>query len=202
VSHTLSVVKICNMALSHIGANSSIESLSEASAEAQACDIWYDFSRTQTLEANNWNFARKRLTLVTHADDPPSGVWAYRYQYPSDCVMIRRLQNPSGDVADITPFEIEMDDSNTGKTILTDLDEAVAVYTFDQEDTNVFSPFFVEMLSLALATHIVFTLTGKGDLKNNLTDNFINMSRVAPSLNANEEKSPAPRDAPWIRGRQ
>jgi hypothetical protein len=91
---SVSEVSICNMALSKIGASSSIESLTEESAEANECNLWYTFSRRQTLQATDWGFARRRITLATHGDDPPSGVWGYRYQYPSDCLTMRKIESP------------------------------------------------------------------------------------------------------------
>ena len=60
-------VTIARMALSHIGA-SSIESLSEDSAEAKEANTWYAVSRQTALEAFNWNFARKRQLLAVHGD--------------------------------------------------------------------------------------------------------------------------------------
>lgn len=68
----ISNVTISNMALSHIGADSTIESMAESSAEAAQCNLWYDYSRLQVLEAYDWGFARKRLDLAvidTISDD-------------------------------------------------------------------------------------------------------------------------------------
>ena len=197
----ISRVRICNMALSHVGANSNIESLTENSAEAAACDLWYDFSRLQTLEANDWGFARRRLTLATHSDDPPDGVWAYRYQYPSDSVIVRKIQSPAGENAEPIPWEVETSEDQSTKTILTDLSEAIAVYTFDLEDVNLFSAFFVEMLSFALANHIAFTLTGKQSVEESMRQKFASMARIAPASNANERGERQPREASWIEGR-
>ena len=80
---------IANMALSHVGAESDIESLTEKTAEAIQCNLWYNFSRQQILEIYDWSFARRRLGLAPHDDtisetstDPWAGVWSFRYQYP------------------------------------------------------------------------------------------------------------------------
>jgi hypothetical protein len=214
MSHALSKVRIGNMALSHIGTDSTIESFTETSAEAKEVELWYDYSRLQTLASYDWSFARKRLTLATHSDDPPDGVWAYRYQYPSDCTKFRKIQNPTGsplvtfqadtDVSnaeDAIPFDVEISPSLGTKSILTDLNEAVGVYTFDQEAPELFSPFFVEMLSRALATHLCYALTGNIELKKQITLEFAQMSRLAPSMDANEQVERPPRDSDWIRGR-
>jgi len=209
----ISKVRIANMALSFIGAKSTIESLTEDSAEAKECNLWYDYSRLQTLSTNDWSFARRRQTLATHGDDPPDGIWAYRYVYPSDAVVLRKLENPSGSAllayypdystfqADAVPFSVEMSDDTTTKSILTDLNEAVAVYTFDQEQVNFFTPFFVEMLALQIASRVGFALTGELDIVNTMVQRFIRMAAIAPAQDANERVGQPPRDADHIRGR-
>lgn len=199
---SISEVRISNMALSRIGADSSIESMTESSAEARECDLWYFFSLKQALAAHDWTFARKRLTLTTHSEDPPSGVWAYRYQYPSDCIAFRKIQNPAGEAADPIPYELEMDAGEDNLSILTDLDDAIGVYTFEQTNVNTFSEHFVMMMALALATNIAYALTSKRELEEQMAFRFAQMAAAAPASNANEEQRAAPRDADTIRGRQ
>ena len=202
------------MALSNIGARSSIEDLTENTAEAQQINLWYDFAKGESLEAFDWSFARKRLTLATHADDPPDGVWAYRYQYPADALVMRRLENPtnvgSADTifshrdnigGDAVPYNIEVDDSKESKTILTNLESAVGVYTFDLETTSLFSKLFIQTLASNLGFHIAMTLTGKKEIRKEQYDRFLELLTFAPASNANEEVSKPPREAEWIRGR-
>lgn len=193
---------ICNMALSRIGAASSIEDVdTETSAEANECRLWYDYSRLQALEAYNWNFARRRQTLAEHSDDPPSGVWTYRYQYPSDCVKFRKLQNPAGELAPPIPYEIEVADDLKTRSILTDLEDAVGVFTFDQEVTALYTPLFVSMFATALGANIAWTLTAKSELEDKMVQRFIGLQQNAEASNANEQASPEPKDADWISGR-
>jgi len=215
----ISDTRIANMALSHVGARSSIESLEdEISNEAEVCRLWYEFSRRQTLEGFDWNFARKRITLTKHSEDPPDGVWGFRYVYPADAVVARKLENPTGTVegqtgrwitdfstpevrGDAVPFEVETDSTGKTKSILTNLSDAKLVYTFDQLDTGLYSPLFVEALSRALGSHIAFTLTGKLALANALAQSFQNAMLVASASSANEMVERPPRDADFIRGR-
>jgi hypothetical protein len=197
---TISKIRIANMALSNVGARSSIESFTEGTAESNEAELWYDYSRLQTLEVYDWSFARKRLTLATHSDDPPAQ-WAYRYQYPSDCVSFRKIANPAGNNQPAIPFEIETDDNNETKSILTNLDDAVGVFTFDLETVALFSPFFVEMFSFALASHIAMALTGKLKVREAMVATFGSLQRAAPATNANERVGEAPKDADWVEGR-
>jgi len=216
---TISDTRIANMALSHVGSRANIESLDdEVSTEAKVCRLWFDFSRTQTLEAFDWNFARVRVVLTTHGEAAPDGVWGFRYVYPGDCVSARKLENPTGTVSgqtgvwvsnfstpairgDAIPFEIEMNAAGNEKTILTDLSDATLVYTFEQKSMALWSPLSVEAIALALASHISFTLTGKVKLSQNLAQTFQNIMLLAPASNANEFVDKPPRDAEHIRGR-
>ena len=198
---TISSVKIANMALSNIGARSSIESFSEQSAEANECNLWYDFARLQVLGAYDWNFASRRQALSLHSEAAPENVWTYRYQYPASCIAFREIVNPLGPYADAVPFETENDATGTAKTILTDMEDAVGRFTFDLESPNLFSPYFVMTLSYLLASYIAFPLTGKMDIKGANLQIYDRLIRLAPALNANEAVGRLPREAEWIRGR-
>ncbi len=197
----VSPTRIGNMALSHIGVSSVIESLTENVPEANQINLWYGFSREQALEILDWTFARRRQTLALHSDDAPEDVWTFRYQYPADAIKIRSLVNPAGKLADASPFEIEMSDDGTEKTILTNIEDAVAVYTFNTQATTLFSPLFIEALSYLLAHHISFPLTGSPEIKKEMLQTYIALVRVAQTYNALEVQADPPRDAEHSRDR-
>ncbi len=191
------------MALSKIGVRSKIESLTEANAEAREINLWFLTTREQTLEAFDWSFARKRLTLAAHADDPPEDVWGYRYQYPADCIIIRKLQNPTipDDEADAIPYQIEVDDAKETLSILTNLEDAVAIYTFNLSTTDLYSKLFIEVFATFLSSRIAFTLTGDKDIANTQFEQGFIMLAQASAINANQQVDKPPREAEWIRGR-
>jgi hypothetical protein len=195
---TMSKVMICNMALSHIGAGK-IEQLEEASPEAKSCRLWYDFAREQALEAFNWSFARKREALASHSEAPPPE-WLYRYVYPARALTIREIVNPSGPDADAIPYTIEIDEGEQ-KSVLTNLAEAVALYTTNIQATQSYSRHFIITLSHLLAYYLTFELTGKQKMRATEQAAYINGLGVAPAHNANETVEKAPRDAEWIRAR-
>jgi len=196
----ISKVALFNMACSHVGARSTIEAEDEASAEASQCRLWYDRARRQALEAYNWDFARRRLTLALHGDAPPAQ-WGYRYQYPATAVAIRLLWNPVGDAADAVPYEIELDLAGTSKSILTNLQEAVAIYTSDLETVTLFSENFAEALGFFLASKIAFALTGQQKIVLQTFQMAQGIIAQAAALAGNQSVSPPPREAEWIRGR-
>ena len=199
---------IANMALTHLGAENDIESLEEETVEAKTMNTWYDFSLQQALEAFDWSFARRRIVLTLHADtisttsnQPLAGVWGFRYKYPADCIVLRKIQHPNAPPDNALPYEIELSLDGTEKTIVTNVEQAVAVYTFVQTAENLYTPGFVLALSLALAANVAFALTGKLSLKKAITNDFVQAINIAAANMLNEEVEKPPRDADWIRDR-
>lgn len=197
---SISVVKICNMALSHIGAKSNIESLTESSAEASVCNLWYDWTRRQMLELHEWKFAKKRVA-VPLLETEPNSQWLYRYEYPSDCVKARLIENPTGPNEDVIPFSIENTSDGLSLSVLTSQEEAVLIYTFDLTNVALFSSIFVDALSWRLAAEIAFRLTGDRGVATSALRQFNQTFQIAMSSNAAEGFDAAPRDSELIRVR-
>lgn len=193
-------VVIANMALSNIGARSTISSFLENSAEASIINLWYEYCRLQTLQAFNWSFARKRLALTLSAEATDGVLWNYRYLIPDDCVSVRMLQNPLGPKADAVPYTIEQSPLGV-KTLLTNLDSATAVYTTNVTDVDLFTPLFVDTLAACLGWRIAFTLTNSQAVATEQAQLFRALMMIAPAHDANEQIDMKPRDAEWIRGR-
>lgn len=197
---------IANMALSLAGAESDIESLTEKTAEAIQCNLWYDFSRQQILEASDWSFARRRIGLALHDDvisetstDPWAGVWSFRYQYPHDCIKARKIQHPNAPPDDAHPFDIETSISGEEKTILTDVEDAVLVFTFDSKAPELWSAIFVQGFAHLLSSKITFSLTGKRKVAETQLGLYMQVLPAAAASDANEKMDPPSRDAESVR---
>lgn len=156
-----SIAQICNMALSHIGSDARVSSISppDGSVEAGHCATFYDLARTEMLEPGNWAFALKRASLSRTSN--PSATWSYAYTKPSDCLRPLRVLRPNiavtvftqdasaiADDSDSAPFEIE------GEVLYTNQADAVLVYTCDVTDSTKFTPTFTSALSYALASYL------------------------------------------------
>lgn len=157
-----SVVKICNMALSHIGSEARVSDIAppDGSVEAGYCEAFFDQARTELLEPGNWNFALARTSLAEVTNLSPT--WAYAYALPSDCMRaLRVLRRASGltvftqddtqfnpDDNDSVPFTIE------GEVLYTNEPEAVLVYVRDVTDTTKFTPSFTAALGYLLASYL------------------------------------------------
>lgn len=209
-----SQLEITNMALSHIGARDRVASLVENSQEAVSASLWYGLSRQMSLEAYDWNFARKRVALTEDAAAPPTGEWGWRFVYPSDCLKARQIQNPGVPYVPMTydshrffvqpdaiPFMVELSPDGLRRTILVDLEEPDLIYTSDVTDTTLFSPYFTMSLSYALAHNLCYKLTGKQQLADRMFQLFLNSIRTAAMYDANEQVERAPRESEFIRGR-
>jgi len=178
-----------------------IESLTEQSAAAGQCNIWYNPCRRQTLEDFDWNFARRRATLALHGDAAPSGIWTFRYQVPSDCLSARYIQNPLGDQADPVPFEMELSLDGSTQSILTNAEDAILIYTVDQETTDFFPPYFVDALATNIASRIAFKVTGKRTIMSDMIQlYFVKLAR-AEAHEGNRRGERKPREASWVEAR-
>jgi carboxylesterase type B len=191
------------MALGNVGADGTIESLSDQSTVAKRCKLWYEPARKQALAAFDWSFARKSQVLATHADAAPSG-WTYRYQYPADCVKVRLIANPLDPQQTNlppVPYKVMVSSDGNTKTICTNQPEAEAIYTFDQSNTDMFTEFFTQVLAALLAFYIAYATTGKRTVKQDMWQMYTGLINAASGLDANEEKEAEPGDAAWIQGR-
>lgn len=157
-----SQVQICNMALSHIGADARVSAISppDGSVEAGHCATFYDQARTEMLEPGAWAFTLARATLASVTNT--STAWAYAYAKPSDCLRPLRVLTPALGVTVFTQDEVTLavDDNDSarfkieGTTLYSNEPDAVLLYVRDQTDTTKFTPSFVSALSYLLASYL------------------------------------------------
>lgn len=157
-----SVVQICNMALSHIGSDARVTSISppDGSVEAGHCATFYDLARTELLEPGSWAFSLKRASLGALTNT--SEAWAYAYAKPSDCLRALRVLRPTMGVTvfnqdtvyahiddrDSAQFDIE------GDVIYCNEPNAVLVYVQDATDTTKFTASFTTAFSFLLGGYL------------------------------------------------
>lgn len=195
-----SKTSICNMALSHVGSKVNIESIDENIPPAKLCKMWYDAARIQTLEGFDWSFARKTALLATHAEAAPTHRYSHRYILPSDYVAARLMENPAGPAADAVAYRVENAGDGT-LSLLTNLESASLVYTFDSTEVHHFTMQFTETFAIALAGRIAYKLTGKVTLVRDLRQMFAEAIMTAQISDINSSIPPEERDAATIRAR-
>lgn len=150
-----SEVDICNLALSHLGDEATVASIdpAEDSAQAEHCQRFYPIARNTVLESHPWGFAKKRLSLVELADDPPAS-WAYIYQYPTSCLTPLKLLGTGGtDDDDTEDYVVEVQDDGN-KVIYSNMEDAVLVYTALISDTTKYTQLFTNAVARLLASYL------------------------------------------------
>ncbi|ENC2022866.1 hypothetical protein ABKE32_000492 [Escherichia albertii] len=191
-----SVIEICNNALSRIGNNRTINSLDEASKEADSCSLHYDSCLDTVLSDFDWNFATKRVALADTNTPPPD--WQYAYLYPTDCmriteIMMPGMRNPPS-VARIQ-FSVGADGDGTSKLIYTDQEDAWLKYVGRVTDVNMFDAIFRNALAWQLAAEIAMPLTGSADLGNNALKMYSGVILTAGAHSMNESQEPPQLDS-------
>ncbi len=192
---------IVNRALSSIGARSTIASFEESSKEAQQGNLWYDKRRRQLLRTAPWGFARmtEQLSLLgTLVDSTAPYPFLYKYEYPSACFKMRYVL---GSPADAIPSGIPVtgdslfgamgmspsranrylvasdtdEYGNQRKVILSNVQNAIAVYTGDVVSPDMWDDLFEDALTSVLAYTFVIPLTGNAGMR----DDFRRAAEVA-----------------------
>lgn len=214
-----SVADICNQALAEIGARATITSLDDPSKEAAACKIFYDSCRVQLLRAVHWGFARMTQPL-TELGNLQAGTsvypWAYKYAYPADCIRLRYVlcQPPTGYTPPVgeslffNSFQMPSRDnrflvSNDGtqRVILSNVQNAIAVYTFDNTDLDTWDSFFGNAMNSALAARLAIAISGNVGMKQQFEAEAAQSIIDARVADANETLSSTDHTPDWIRAR-
>lgn len=192
--------QIFNMALSNIGSTAVVEDPDERTPYARECRVWYESSRLLTLEAHNWGFARRSRALAAHEVEAPEVRWAYRYQYPEDCLVPRLIENPAGDDAIPVAFAIEQAD-DVSKCVLTNQESAVLIYTRDTSLVDLFTNHYIDMLATRLAVKICIKLNGKVSRRDRLVNEWNQLLVQAPAMDSISEIPKEPPISPWHQAR-
>jgi hypothetical protein len=169
---------LVNTALDRVGYKKRIGSLYDGSdAALKALDI-YGQCRDQLLRDFEWGFAERDVTLSLLKTAPVGGYsasqpwnttypilpWIYEYTYPADMIKLRSLR-AAGPIPDYDPgpvvFRVANDNSYNPfrRVILTNLTNAIAVYTGQVTDPSTwdvgFTESFITQLGQRLAPALV-----------------------------------------------
>jgi len=193
-----SVVSICNMALGMLGNANTIESLNELSVQARTMGQWYDTARREALSAHDWSFARSRQDLALHEEDPPEGLWGFRYQVPATMLKALRLRGPRVPEYPKVPFELETSADGETVTLLTDLPEAALIFTRDSTQVSLYPPGFVLLLARTLAAYTSPVITGNTQVTAFQFQQLERELRRAAGRDANQQGPVEPPDSDMI----
>ena len=186
---------ICNLALAHLQITDiSIANLDTDEGDvAVQCRLHYDVARRAALYDHNWNCATRREQLALLEEN--SADFLYRYSLPTDYLKIQEIQRPT---RNSLPIEYKVETDGVRQTLLTNEQNAVAVLTFDLENTSLFSPGLVTSFGWALAAELAPALTGDLELQQMALTVYQNTSRAAEANDSGEGLPDPEIDAPWI----
>ncbi len=193
------VAQICNLALAHIKQSQTVVSNldTDEGNTVAILRLHFDISRQYVLGDHKWNFATKREVLAL-VDDSTNSRWSHKYLYPTDAISMREIE--TNDQTQATPYEIQNynDDS---RCILTNQENAVAVYTADIKNPATYSPGFVVSLSWYLASEIAPALSEDSAVQDYCYTIYRNSLIKAKTMDSNEGEGNAEPLAAWDRAR-
>lgn len=193
-----SVIDICNLALSRFGQNT-INDLEEASEEARQCNLLYESVRDSVLREYPWNFAVSSIVLAQTTLKVIG--WPYTYQYPANCLLLRRVYSAE-DARKATETEYQVETDGTNKYICSDVYQAYADITIKITDPTLFDSQFVEALSYKLASQLVIPLSGSAQRKQELYQEYKMLLPSAQLSNAVENKTNPQYQRSYIKARR
>ena len=193
-------VSICNLALTHIGSKNTVSAVfpPEKSNEARQCNKVYKDARDYVLRAHQWGFAKSQVILADLGDPPTN--WLYKYKYPNNCLLARKIVSASGRDGDPVPFEVRMDTDGITKVILCDVEDAELVFTIRATNVASYDPMFIVALSWWVAFMLSGPLTG-GKKTKDVLGGYQTTISDAWMMDMNEGQADLPRDAEHIRAR-
>lgn len=211
-----SAIDICNEALAVIGARSQIVSFDEASKEAVNCKLFYNATRRALIRAAHWGFARKQL-LLTEEQGPATAPypWGYKYAYPADCERVRYIVPMPLGIAlpdDVIPTDAAfwplpfpcrqwrfiVANNVDSKSILTNVQYAVGVYTADVQDVDLFDSLFHEAFVNALAAKLTLPISGNVQMMSEWKALANDAILVARAADGNEAMPSTDHTPDWI----
>lgn len=144
-----SPVDIMNSALIKLGAECII-SEDDSSTRARLCKRRYPFVRDALLRSHPWNFAMAYSQLA-EVSPKPDDVFDYErvFQLPSDCLRV---------ISTNLPVDVRWEEIENGR-IAADTAEIYVKFVRKISDVTKFDANFVEVLALALAADIAYSLT-------------------------------------------
>lgn len=204
----MNAVEICNLALGRIGqgASNPIQSLTESSEAARACNRLFAPTMQFVLREHiAWPFARKAVALQTVAQTVPG--WSFVYAYPNDCLRLHALCDEDTDPFRLptpqtaTPYKLMASNDGESLVIATDLASAWAWYTADVTNPHFADALFQDVLAWRMAMELALSLKADPRLMQSAQLGYRNALGIAAMAVAGEQSDDLPVDAENIRVR-
>jgi hypothetical protein len=188
----IAITDIWNRALGKLG-DGRVQSVSDQSPKARACQSCYDILRMNELAMNPWNFAIQRFNLAASATAPLFGSYV---AYPLPTGWLRVLPPDPDSNVQSRDWVIE---GNNLMTVYTAPVQARIV--MDIADTSLFHPMFAEALAARMAWEMCEQLTQSNTKKADLQAGYKFAINEAKKQNAIQKIPQAPVEDSWITAR-
>ena len=180
----MAVEDICNQALVELGFPHRIGDIYDGSKASRAALEIYGQTRDELLDSDDWPFARRTVALGLLKGPPPAGGynpitpwttaypkpgWLYEYTYPADCLEFNAVIAPPTFMFDLDPqpavWRVDNDSAYTParKVLLTNIKNAMGVYTAQVVDIDTWEPGFIAVLVKNLKAKLAVALGGNLD---------------------------------------
>lgn len=179
MSEITTSVKICNLALGHLG-KPPISAIGEATRGGQLADLHYEATRNALLRSHPWNFAIRRASLLQDAVETAAIPFEYGFAYtlPTDCLkVIRTSQEALG---------LAHDYAITKRFLYSDEDEVSIEYVYKSTTVGDYDPLFIQVLALDLAIAMCMVLADSASLLDRLTTTRNSLAPTAQTVDAQE----------------
>lgn len=167
-----SQVDICNSALSLLGDDIDLVSITDNTKQGKYCKLAWDSCVESILRAYPWGFAVKRYSLAKTTETPVFG-YGNIFVYPSDCLRIVKIDGNWS-------YTVE------GNRIYSEADTFNFWGIYKVKDTSIFSSDFVRCLIYLLASEICLPICGRDDLKKQLYEQYMVLVEQAKTSNSFE----------------
>lgn len=155
----MTVVDICNQALSHIG-DLNITSLDEPNKSARLCSQFYPIARDKVLSDYEWSFATAYKSLGQITQAPEHSGYDYQFALPKDVLQIL-------EVVDAEDFEVIGSNIHSNKAPLT------IKYVKREENSETYPSAVIEAISMYLAYKLSTPLAADLNLKQMLLQEYV-----------------------------
>lgn len=185
-------VGVVNAALSQIAAQTQITSLSDGSSAAIAASVVYAPTVQLMLRELDPDFARFTATLSAAGGATVPPPWTYAFTYPSDCVRLRGVRPPASGAGSLvdpnnpTPVRANVAfvliSSTPTKTILSNQQNALAVYTSSQVTEAMWDSAFTDAVIRRLANPLAMAISGRPDFARELLETAAQMAATCETI--------------------
>lgn len=179
--------QICDLALSHLGNNGSVNNIETPVTDIEiAFSKQYNIVRQALIKKVLPNFALRRRLVAQQGENSVFG-YGFYYEYPQDCLKLLGVGEISSRAND---YVVEADENGI-LYIWTDEDATEGLpirFVYDETDVSKFTSDFIDLFSQVLASKVAMQVTQNPDASKLAEMNAVKAMANHTALNAQENR--------------